>query len=38
MEARLLTRVGVSEWQEESLFETDLARLVNAEPPASFEF
>lgn len=38
MEARLLTRVGVSEWQEESLFETDLPRLVNAEPPASFEF
>jgi protein-L-isoaspartate(D-aspartate) O-methyltransferase len=38
MEARLLTRVGVSEWLEESLFETDLARLANAEPPPSFEF
>jgi len=38
MEARLLTRIGVSEWQEESLFETDLPRLVNAEPPPAFEF
>ncbi|MEJ8568732.1 protein-L-isoaspartate O-methyltransferase family protein [Elongatibacter sediminis] len=38
MEARLLTRVGVSEWQDESLFETDLPRLVNAEPPPAFEF
>ena len=38
MEARLLTRVGVSDWREESLFETDLARLVNAERPPGFEF
>jgi len=38
MEARLLTRVGVSEWREESLFETDLDRLVNAEPEPDFEF
>jgi protein-L-isoaspartate(D-aspartate) O-methyltransferase len=38
MEARLLTRVGVSEWREESLFETDLTRLVNAEEKAKFEF
>jgi protein-L-isoaspartate(D-aspartate) O-methyltransferase len=38
MEARLLTRVGVSEWREESLFETDLQRLVNAEPPPRFDF
>jgi len=38
MEARLLTRVGVSEWHEESLFETDLERLVNAEPEPKFEF
>lgn len=38
MEARLLTRVGVSDWSDESLFETDLPRLVNAEPPPAFEF
>jgi len=38
MEARLLTRLDVTEWAEESLFETDLPRLVNAEPPAEFEF
>lgn len=38
MEARLLTRVGVSEWRDESLFETDLKRLVNAEPAPAFEF
>lgn len=38
MEARLLTRMNVSEWREESLFETDLPRLVNAEQPPQFEF
>ncbi len=38
MEARLLTRVGVSDWLEESLFETDVPRLLNSEPPAEFEF
>jgi protein-L-isoaspartate(D-aspartate) O-methyltransferase len=38
MEARLLTRVGVSEWREESLFETDLGRLVNAGHVPQFEF
>ena len=38
MQAMCLTRTGVSEWQEESLFETDLARLVNSEPAAGFEF
>lgn len=38
MEAKLLTRVGFSDWREESLFETDLPRLVNAEPPPAFEF
>lgn len=38
MEARLLTRLGVSDWREEGLFETDLPRLVNAEPPPAFEF
>lgn len=38
MEARLLTRVGFSDWLEESLFETDLPRLVNSTPPANFDF
>ncbi|NNE04916.1 MAG: protein-L-isoaspartate O-methyltransferase [Xanthomonadales bacterium] len=38
MSARLLTRVNASEWREESLFETDLPRLVNAEQPPQFEF
>jgi protein-L-isoaspartate(D-aspartate) O-methyltransferase len=38
MEARLLTRLDVTEWAEESLFETDLPRLVNAESPPEFEF
>jgi len=38
MEAMLLTRLDVTKWTEESLFETDLARLVNAEPPPVFEF
>jgi len=38
MEARLLTRLGVTEWREESLFETDLPRLVNAEEPLEFVF
>jgi protein-L-isoaspartate(D-aspartate) O-methyltransferase len=38
MEARLLTRLGVSDWEEESLFETELPRLINSEPPPAFEF
>jgi len=38
MEARLLTRLDVTEWTEESLFETDLPRLLNAELPPEFEF
>ena len=38
MEARLLTRLDVTEWAEESLFETDLPRLSNAELPPEFEF
>lgn len=38
MEARILTRLGVSDWGEESLFETELPRLVNSEPPPAFEF
>ena len=38
MEARLLTRLDVTEWREESLFETDLPRLVNAEVAPQFVF
>jgi len=38
MEARLLRRLDVTNWSEESLFETDLPRLVNSEPPPAFEF
>ena len=38
MEARLLKRLDATEWTEESLFETDLPRLVNAERAPQFEF
>jgi protein-L-isoaspartate(D-aspartate) O-methyltransferase len=38
MEAMLCTRLGVSEWQEESLFEIDLPRLIHAERAPQFEF
>lgn len=38
MTARLLTRLNVSDWREESLFETDLPRLVNAGRDPEFEF
>ncbi len=38
MEARLMTRLDVTQWSVESLFETDLARLVNAEQEPEFEF
>jgi protein-L-isoaspartate(D-aspartate) O-methyltransferase len=38
MQAMRLTRTGVAGWQEESLFETDLARLENSEPAPGFEF
>jgi protein-L-isoaspartate(D-aspartate) O-methyltransferase len=38
MQAMRLTRIGLSEWQEESLFETDLKSLEHSEPAADFEF
>jgi protein-L-isoaspartate(D-aspartate) O-methyltransferase len=38
MEAKLLTKLNATEWREESLFETDLARLINAEMAPEFEF
>ena len=38
MEALLMKRVDVTEWSVESLFETDLPRLLNAEQPPAFSF
>ena len=38
MEAKLLRRTGVTDWSVESLFETDLPRLVHSEQPPKFEF
>ncbi|MGA9574237.1 MAG: protein-L-isoaspartate O-methyltransferase [Lysobacterales bacterium] len=38
MEAMLLTKLNATEWREESLFETDLARLIDAEKAPEFEF
>jgi len=38
MEAKLLRRTGVTDWSVESLFETDLPRLVHSEQPPEFEF
>lgn len=38
MTAMLLTKLNATEWREESLFETDLARLTHAEKAPEFEF
>ncbi len=38
MEALLVTRTGEREWVEESLFDTELPPLRNAEPHKTFEF
>ena len=38
MEAKLLTKLNATEWREESLFETDLKKLVNADKAPQFEF
>jgi protein-L-isoaspartate(D-aspartate) O-methyltransferase len=38
MEALLMTRVGVTEWTVESLFETDLPALEGATPAQTFTF
>jgi protein-L-isoaspartate(D-aspartate) O-methyltransferase len=38
MEAKLLARISASDWTEQSLFETDLIRLINADQPPQFEF
>lgn len=38
MQALLITRTGTSEWTQESLFETSLPALINAEQPDGFRF
>lgn len=38
MEAKVLTRLDATEWREQSLFETDLDRLINAETKPEFKF
>lgn len=38
MEAKVLTKLNATDWREESLFETDLARLNNAEKATEFKF
>jgi protein-L-isoaspartate(D-aspartate) O-methyltransferase len=38
MEACLLTRLNATDWQDESLFETDLIPLVHSEEAPRFEF
>ncbi|MCW8906617.1 MAG: protein-L-isoaspartate O-methyltransferase [Sedimenticola sp.] len=38
MTAYLVTRRGDNEWQTEALFETDIARLINAPVTRKFEF
>ncbi len=38
MEAKLYTKLNATEWREESLFETELARLIGAEVAPEFEF
>ena len=38
MEALLITRVGEQEWQQESLFDTELQPLRGAAPVRGFTF
>lgn len=38
MDARLVERTGENDWRSSSLFETDVAPLVNAALPAQFSF
>ncbi len=38
MDAQLITRVGDAQWSDESLFETDLPRLLHAERRPEFAF
>ena len=38
MDARVITRTGTNDWRTDSLFETDLASLVNGSQPPQFLF
>ncbi len=38
MEAVLITRIGINEWSQETLFETDIKSLENATKPQRFVF
>ena len=38
MEAVLITRIGENQWRHESLFETDIDELKNAQQPQAFVF
>lgn len=38
MEALLVTRIGEQQWEQESLFDTELAPLLEFDKPAIFEF
>lgn len=38
MEAVCMTALGAGEWHTDSLFETDLPRLIHGEDPPTFEF
>jgi protein-L-isoaspartate(D-aspartate) O-methyltransferase len=38
MQATLCTRLNATDWRDETLFETDLPRLVHAESPPQFKF
>jgi protein-L-isoaspartate(D-aspartate) O-methyltransferase len=38
MEAWLVTRIGAREWQRQSLFETKVDALINAQQPPAFVF
>lgn len=38
MQALLITRIGAHEWRQESLFETSVPALINAQQPERFRF
>jgi protein-L-isoaspartate(D-aspartate) O-methyltransferase len=38
MEAMLITRIGEQQWLSESLFDTELATLIDFDNPKVFEF
>jgi protein-L-isoaspartate(D-aspartate) O-methyltransferase len=38
MEAKLITRVAIGQWVQESLFETRITPLLNVQQPKAFKF